>query len=129
MQFKQIKETCLYITDIDKTEAFYHDLLELPVISKVDGKHIFFKAGNSVLLCFIASDSKRKVSPPPHYGEGKLHLAFETTPEEYEQWKEKIISLGLKIIDDVIWKSGQHSFYFHDPDGHVLEVVPEGIWE
>lgn len=129
MQFKQIKETCLYISDVDLSEQFYHDLLGLPIINKVRGKHIFFRAGNSVLLCFISEDSKRKDSPPPHFGEGKMHFAFETSTQEYDRWKQKIISLGLEIIDEVTWKNGQQSFYFNDPDGHVLEIVPEGIWD
>ena len=129
MLFNQIKETCLYIDDIDKTEQFYHGLLGLPIINRAENKHIFFRAGSSVLLCFIADDSKNKISPPPHYGSGKLHLAFETTSEEYESWKTQIIGSGIEIIDEVIWQNGKESFYFHDPNGHVLEIVPEGIWE
>jgi catechol-2,3-dioxygenase len=34
------------------------------------------------------------------------------------------------ITDTVIWKSGTESFYFEDPAGNVLEVVPDkGIWD
>lgn len=74
MQFTEIKETCIYVSDIDKTEYFYHDKLELEVISKVIDKHIFFKVGSSVLLCFDAYHSKNKTSPPPHYVVGKLRF-------------------------------------------------------
>ena len=129
MEFNQIKETCLYVKDLDKTKAFYHDKLGLEVISHVADRHIFFRAGSSVLLCFNPEDSKQKVSPPGHYATGKIHFAFETSPETYSKWEEKIIKEGIKIIDRVIWKNGQESFYFNDPDGHVLEIVPRGIWE
>ena len=129
INFSQIKETCLYVQDIEKTFAFYHGLLEMEVIGRTEGRHIFFRAGTSVLLCFIAENSKTKTSPPAHYATGKQHFAFEVAREEYNETKEKIISLGIEIIDELVWKSGQESFYFNDPDGHVLEVVPKGVWE
>lgn len=129
MNFSQIKETCIYTQDLDKAREFYHDKLGLPVISQVQGKHIFFKAGTSVLLCFNPEDSKHKKSPPGHFAAGKYHFAFEVIPEEYENHKRLIASLGIAIIDQVVWETGQESFYFEDPEGNVLEIVPRGIWE
>lgn len=129
MNIRQIKETCLYVKDLEKAKAFYHDVLELPIISYVKKKHIFFKAGSSVLLCFNPDDSRLKKSPPAHYAKGKYHFAFEVTREEYEKHKQEISLKGITIIDKVIWETtGQESFYFEDPEGNVLEVVPEGIW-
>lgn len=128
MNIRQIKETCIYYRDLEKAKAFYHMLLELPIISYVEKKHIFFRAGNSVLLCFNPDDSRLKKSPPAHYAEGKYHFAFEVKREEYEEHKHKILSKGIPIVDKVIWETGQESFYFEDPVGNVLEIVPEGIW-
>lgn len=128
MNFSQIKETCLYIQDIDVSNDFYHDILGLEVIGKAEDRHIFFRAGGSVLLCFIAENSKHKTSPPAHYATGKQHFALEVEPKEYVKTKEEVISFGIEIIDVLVWKSGQESFYFNDLDGHVLEVVPKGVW-
>ncbi len=50
----------------------------------------------------------KKKNLPAHYAEGKQRLAFEV-PEQ-------------------AWKKGLKSFYFSDPAGNVLEIVPEGIW-
>lgn len=130
MNFLKIKETCLYLRDLDGAKKFYHETLELPLISYVEGKHIFFKAGASVLLCFNPDDSKRKESPPAHYGGGKQHFAFEVSKLEYENAKTWIKSKDIQITDVVTWKSGAESFYFEDPEGNVLEIVPdEGIWD
>jgi catechol 2,3-dioxygenase-like lactoylglutathione lyase family enzyme len=96
----------------------------------VPGKHIFFQAGNSVLLCFNPEDAKSKTSPPPHYGSGKLHFAFEVPDQSYEETKAEILSKGIKITDEVTWKTGKKSFYFEDSAGNVLEVLPDtGIWD
>jgi catechol 2,3-dioxygenase-like lactoylglutathione lyase family enzyme len=128
MSIRQIKETCLYVTDLERTTRFYHEGLGLPVIGRVEGRHVFFRAGTSVLLCFIASTTKVDQHLPPHYGSGHLHMAFEVSPADYETWKEKVQRAGIAVIHEHQWRSAVRSFYFHDPDGHVLEIVPEGMW-
>ena len=129
MKFTQIKETCLYFEELEAARQFYHDQLNLPIVSYVRKKHIFFRAGNSMLLCFNPQDSKSKHSPPGHYANGKYHFALEVAREDYENQKAEFINKGLNIIDQVIWKTGQESFYFEDPIGNVVEIVPEGIWD
>ena len=130
MIFTKIKETCMYVEDLESILEFYKNKLDLPLISYVPGKHLFFHAGSSVLLFFNPVDSKEKTSPPAHYGGGKQHLAFEVPKGMYEETKIKLKSLGIKVTDEVVWKSGEESFYFEDPAGNVLEVVPDkGIWD
>ena len=130
MNFTRIKETCLYVNDLERCKHFYHDTLGLDLISYIPGKHVFFNAGDSVLLCFNPEDSRTKKSPPAHYGGGKQHFAFEVRKSDYLEAKKEIIEKGITIIDEVIWESGEESFYFNDPEGNVLEIVPDrGIWE
>jgi catechol-2,3-dioxygenase len=129
MNFLKIKETCLYIHDLELAKKFYHEILELPIITYSPGKHIFFRAGASVLLCFNPEDSKMKKSPPGHYGGGKQHFAFEVTKAEYENSKQMILAKGIKITDTLHWNDGQESFYFEDFEGNILEIEPAGIWD
>jgi catechol 2,3-dioxygenase-like lactoylglutathione lyase family enzyme len=130
MEFLKIKETCLYIRDLETAKNFYHDLLELPVISYVADKHLFLRVGQSVLLLFNPEDSKQKLSPPAHFGGGKQHFAFETEGKLYADSKREIVAKGIEIIDEITWGSGKKSFYFNDPEGNVLEILPgEGIWD
>ena len=130
MNFIKIKETCLYVEDLEQIKQFYHVDLGLPIIHYEPGKHLFFPLGSSVLLCFNPNDSKTKVTPPAHFGGGKQHVALEVEKSDYVKTKEEIKSKGISIIDEVIWKSGQESFYFEDPAGNILEIVPdEGIWD
>jgi catechol 2,3-dioxygenase-like lactoylglutathione lyase family enzyme len=130
IKFKQIKETCIYVRDLGSIYDFYCKELELPVITYLKDKHLFMRVGNSVLLFFNPDDSLKKKSPPPHYGGGKQHFAFEIASSDYENAKEKIIEKGIRITEEVTWKSGKKSFYFEDPAGNVLEIVPDdGIWD
>ena len=129
MNFLGIKETCLYVNDLEMAKSFYHDTLNLPIISYVSGKHIFFRVGKSVLLCFNPADSKLKNSPPAHYAEGRQHFAFEVSAAEYLKSKEILQAKGVEIIDEIVWANGKVSFYFKDPEGNILEILPEGVWD
>ncbi len=128
MQIGQIKETCLYIHDLDQAYQFYHEIMKFPLISRVEGRHVFFRVGKSVLLCFISSATRNETQLPPHYAEGKQHIAFECNKVEYEEWKRHLIMHNVAIIAETEWPGGYESFYFHDPEGHVLEIVQEGMW-
>lgn len=129
MHFKQIKETSLYVKDLARTESFYHEKLDLEIITKSKGRHIFFKAGSSVLLCFIADATQNDKKLPSHFGEGNMHIAFEIPKANYQDTKAWIRSKEIEIEHEQHWYDDYYSFYFRDPDGHSLEIVPEGMWD
>jgi catechol 2,3-dioxygenase-like lactoylglutathione lyase family enzyme len=125
----KIKETCLYISDLEATTRFYNKILHFPIISSEPDRHVFFRVGENVLLCFIASVTKNEQVLPPHFAEGKQHIAFEVPASDYQSWKSHLTDNGVVITHEQQWKEGVASFYFEDPDGHVIEIVPPGLWE
>jgi catechol 2,3-dioxygenase-like lactoylglutathione lyase family enzyme len=130
MKFTGIKETCIYLKDLEGARDFYHGRLGLEVIDYAENKHIFFRASHSVLLCFNPEDSRKKMHPPGHYGHGRQHFAFEVSSEDYESTKQEIMGADIPIIDTIVWERGGESFYFEDPEGNVLEVVKDrGVWD
>lgn len=129
MKIKRIKETCLYIHDVEKTRAFYEGLLQLPVISSVPEKMIFFRAGESVLLCFVADVSKDQSELPPHGATGPIHFGFEVSKYDYDEILALVKNAAIEILHEQVWKNGIRSFYFHDPDKNLVEVLEEGLWD
>ena len=129
MKFNQIKETCLYVTDLNATKAFYSGKLGLELIAFLEDNHVFFRAGSSVLLCFIADVSKNKTHIPPHHGEGDIHFALEVDAADYDASKREVLAAGIEIEQEVNWNIGMHSFYFRDPDNNLVEIVQTGFWE
>jgi len=101
----------------------------LKVIGSLRNEHLFFRVGTSVLLFFNPRNSKTKISPPGHYATGKQHIAFEIPYRSYDVYKKKILDRGISIIDEVSWGKKFKSFYFKDPNGHILEIVPKGMWD
>ena len=99
------------------------------MIGSVENRHVFFRAGSSVLLCFIGETTRHDQKLPPHYGSGNLHLAFETERGDYEGWLSKVKSLNIQIEHEQEWPGGFRSFYFRDPDNHLIEIVQRGMWD
>lgn len=128
MTITQVKEIALYVKDLEESKEFYHTLLGFPIIGEVKDRHIFFRVGSSVLLCFNPAITQRDIFLPPHFAYGHQHIAFEVSQDEYENWKMKIIALNIQIIHEHDWGNGFKSFYFKDVDSHVLEIVPAGMW-
>ncbi len=123
----KIKETCINVVDMDRTEQFYHGILGLEVIAK-DDRLIFFRVGTDLLLCFDTDKTKDQVSPPWHEARGFQHFAFECSTEDYERWKTVIRENNIAIEDEITWKTGKRSFYFRDPDGHCVEIIEPMMW-
>lgn len=129
MNILQIKENCLYVKDLQRTRQFYKAIMNLEEISFVEGRHVFFRTGTSVLLCFLPEITKAEKNLPPHFAYGQQHLAFEVPLHEYEGWKNILRKNGVEIVHEQAWKNDLCSFYFYDPDQHLLEMIPPGIWE
>ena len=129
MNILSIKETCIYVKDLERTKDFYTNKLGLPLISLAKNRHVFFKAGNSVLLCFIAPETEKEKELPPHGAYGVIHFAFEVSEEEYQMALLQIKNSGIDILHEHLWKNKIRSFYFHDPDGNLVEIIEQGLWE
>jgi catechol 2,3-dioxygenase-like lactoylglutathione lyase family enzyme len=127
-RFTRIKETCIYVTDLHRTKEFYTDLLGLPVISLVADRHVFFRAGESVLLCFIAEKTLHLKDLPPHGATGCIHFAFEVEKNGYDYTLDYLKQKSIKILHEHTWPNKIRSFYFYDPDGNLVEVLEEGLW-
>lgn len=129
MNITQIKETSLYVQDLERTENFYREKLNFEIIAREEGRHVFFRAGSSVLLCFLAGATNKDDKLPAHHAEGNIHIAFEVPRADYEAEKKQLQLQGITIEHEEHWYGDCYSFYFRDPDGHVLEIVPRGMWD
>ncbi len=122
-----ILETVLYVSDIDRAERFYLEVMGLTQIGKEPGRHVFFRVGSGVLLLFRAERTRRTTSLPPHGADGEIHVCFTASPLEYESWKTRIADRGIALLQETEWPRGR-SFYFRDPDGNLLEIADADIW-
>ncbi|MGB0165543.1 MAG: VOC family protein [Luteibaculum sp.] len=127
-ELKSVIEVCLYSKNLKQAEAFYGKKLGFELISSSDTFR-FFRVGNQMLLIFDADSSRNQSNLPPHFAHGQQHIAFLSNEANYAVWKEHLKNCGVKIEAETVWpNSGLRSFYFRDPENHVLEILEGNIW-
>ena len=135
-----ILESALYADDLDAAEDFYTRVMGLERIAKVEGRHVFFRCGQGVLLLFVAEATKTpppadaRLPVPPHGMSGQGHLCFAATAREIAAWKVRLESRGIAVEADFRWPPGKgqekggRSIYFRDPSGNSIEFAEPKIW-
>jgi catechol 2,3-dioxygenase-like lactoylglutathione lyase family enzyme len=129
MKLGQLSEAAIYTSDLDEAKRFYHDILGLEIISIMESRGISFRCGETVLLVF---DPERTRLPdagvPTHGARGEGHIAFVVEAAELDQWRTRLLELGVAIEAEVAWPSGGRSIYFRDPARNVVEFAPPSLW-
>ncbi|WP_243369582.1 VOC family protein [Microvirga solisilvae] len=128
-----VLETALYVDDLTRARAFYEGDLGLPVLFENPRMCAFDVGGRSVLLIFLRGGSAQDMPTPGgtipgHDGKGPIHMGFAIRLEELAAWEERLRERNIPITSKVTWSRGGTSLYFHDPDGHVLELATPGLW-
>ena len=129
-----ILESALYVTDLTAAEDFYRDIIGLEVLGKVEGRHVFFRCGDGVLLLFDAEATKIPPAPdarlkvPPHGTVGEGHLCFAASADEIDGWRKHLAAKNVAIESDFEWPQGGHSIYIRDPSGNSIEFAEPRIW-
>ncbi len=129
-----ILEAALYVDDLGAAERFYGGVLGLSAIARVEGRHVFYRCGDCVLLLFNAAATEKPLPPdaplpvPPHGARGPGHLCFRASGAEIAAWRSRLEAEGSAIEADFEWPSGGRSIYFRDPAGNSLEFAEARIW-
>ena len=129
-----ILETVLYATDLDAIESFYKRVLGLSPQAKAEGRQIFYRCGDQMLLIFNPTATEKAPAPdadlpvPPHGAFGEGHVCFRASAAEIDAWRRHLEDAGVVIEADFDWPGGGRSIYFRDPAGNCLEFAEPRIW-
>ena len=124
-----VLETALYVDDMRAAEVFFSTVLDLELNSREEGRHLFFKCGQTMLLVFNADATAVQTGPVPRHGAtGPGHVAFAVDANDLDRWIEQIESRGVEVEARIDWPAGGRSIYFRDPAGNSLELTTPQIW-
>lgn len=129
-----ILETVLYARDLGAIEDFYRRALALEPFAKAEGRQVFYRVGEQVLLIFNPNATSKppaddaELPVPPHGADGEGHVCFRASAEEITAWRTHLEKQGVCIEADFEWPEGGRSIYFRDPAGNCLEFAEPRIW-
>jgi len=122
MKIKSLGHVVVQVTDLERAERFYGDLLGLPVCAHFDQdgmKMAFFSLGNhhDFAVLEVSGDDSRGENAV-----GLHHVAFKigTTLDELREAKVLLDAAGVAVepVDHEVTKS----LYLADPDGNGIEL-------
>lgn len=129
MRLGQLSETAIYTSDLATAERFYHEVLGLEIISRMESRGISFRCGETVLLVFDPGRTRLPdAGVPTHGAVGEGHIAFVVEDSELDLWRRRLMHFGVAIEAEVAWPSGGRSLYFRDPARNVVELAPPTLW-
>ncbi len=123
MKVKKLLHTRMRVDDIEKTIAFYRDILGLEVVSRHESPRgsrlAFLKAPESEELIEICSYPP---GGPVHVQEDLVHLAFEV--EDLDSFIKELSHKGVPVTDGPTTTSSGTRFAFIDaPEGYEIELI------
>ena len=129
----RIAEVGIRVTDLGVSTKFYQDVLGFSLHKSENGVNFLElgpldsplgAAGHPQLLALFCRDVA------PDFPRSSFdHIAFEIPPESYDSELKRFTDLGMAIRerawpDSLLWEG--RSFFFRDPDGHVIELIAAG---
>jgi catechol-2,3-dioxygenase len=124
----RLLESALYVDDPERSARFYHNLFGFDIIVAGERMHVLSVKGKQVLLLCKKGASANLTSPPPHDGDGHLHLAFAIPADELAAWESWLAQNGVAIEEKHTWGLGGCSLYLRDPDQRLVELATPGVW-
>ena len=129
MKANRIFETVLYSDDLDKAKTFYSEVLNMDLIKESD-LFLVYRLAESVLLVFNPQLSREEDRAVPSHGAiGEGHIAFASSHEDIDQWKNHFNKHGIELEKVVDWEVGGTSIYIRDPAGNSVEFAPPTLWD
>lgn len=124
---RRLFETHLNVSNLERSIAFYRDVLKLPLAHIVEERRVAFfwigGAGDSMIGLWEANSTPQKLT---------LHTAFDATVDDVLRAPEILRQAGVTPLDfagnettepDVLAWMPAVSIYFNDPDGNLLEFI------
>jgi predicted enzyme related to lactoylglutathione lyase len=112
----RLNTICYYVSDIDRTETFYRDVLGLTVerMEEEDGSPwLMARTINDVDLIFFKMESRPGNSPI---------VVFDLADGGIDDMVAELAEKGATIVTPVSHAPGGWSAEFADPDGHTISM-------
>ena len=110
----RLSHLSLGVTDLNASEAFYRDVLELATQ----------RAGSDVRVQW--PDFLLVLTERPPAARSKFHFGFRVNAaSDVDAWAERLRSHNVQILSGPASDGGTRQLFFLDPDQYVVEIYAE----
>lgn len=125
MKVRRLGHVVLRVRDLERAEAFYHELLGLPIAARSEPWSMtFFSLGSHHDFAVVAIGGD--ADSPAEHSLGLDHVAFclGESLDDLREAKQKLATAGVELaaVDHRVTQS----LYFRDPDGNAIELYVDG---
>jgi lactoylglutathione lyase len=121
---KDVGAIILFVEDVQRSRAFYHDVLGLDVEFE-DDESVGFKIEGLAFIVLQVDRARVQLQGEPTATPGAGATAFLTTfTGDVDALHANLVERGIPFFQrpaDQPW--GMRTAYFKDPDGHVWEIA------
>lgn len=108
------------VEDLDRTERFYRDTLDIPLQREGEGAEAFLQTtlvGGAVTLVFFPGEGTAGTTP---------QVVFGLDAGGIDDLADSLAAQGVTLVTGVTEAPGGWSLDFLDPDGHGLSFYQDG---
>ncbi|MGH7771613.1 MAG: VOC family protein [Candidatus Binatia bacterium] len=120
---KGMRHIALKVKEIERSKAFYQEMLGMEVVWEPDPKNLYLSSGCDNLALH---EVPQGLNPSPS-GQQLDHLGFVVeSVERVQELEREFRERGVKIVHPFkIHRDGSASFYCADPDGIIIQMLYE----
>ena len=127
---QRINHTCIAVNDLDRSVAFYRDIVGCEVGRELDYTTVIcipLRAGGDTLELMKVLDTEGKnLQRPMVAGDvGNVHVCVQV--DNIEEHAQKVKNSGAEVTSDLrdmtVGNTVIRTFYFRDPDGYALQFL------
>ena len=128
-KIRRIAHLVLYVKDPEASAAWYKDVLGMEVVTRINGGP--YEGG--IFLTFGVHDHDIALFPAPPGATKGLefeHVALELDSQHSLEDLRRVYATFIEKkvrIHEILNHGVSVGIYFHDPDGHMLEVVAQVV--
>ena len=129
MQLRGLHHVTAIVADLDRTTAFYRDVLGLAVAAQEENpddpgsRHFWFGDAYGTPGTLVSFMEYPQMEESRDGRGGVHHFAFSVgSADEQEAWRDYLRARGVPC-SEVFERGRFKSIYFRDPDGHLLEIA------
>lgn len=111
-----LRHVAIYVADVDRSVAFYTQVFGLTVEWRPDPDNAYLTGGSDNLALHRGQVGR---------GVSLDHFGFVVpAPADVDRWEARVRALGhLPDSPARTHRDGARSFYFRDPDGHLIQLL------